>query len=117
MRVDRGSASVSDSEVTRPDATQLENPVEHLESDGEEPPAGAARLEAQVHADRATLTTNAGARLRAVVATVGRTSLVERFGALGILLLAIGVFSILLPDTFPTLVDAKAILVSQAVLG
>jgi ribose transport system permease protein len=47
----------------------------------------------------------------------GASRFVERFGALGILFLAIVVFSLLRPETFPTLTNAKAILVSQSVLA
>jgi ribose transport system permease protein len=49
--------------------------------------------------------------------THGIGRLLERFGALGILFLAIAVFSLLRPETFPTLINAKAILVSQSVLA
>jgi ribose transport system permease protein len=65
----------------------------------------------------ATSPSLAGGRLQSAAATVGLSRLLERFGALGILLLAIGVFSVLRPDTFPTAVNAEAILVSQGVLA
>jgi ribose transport system permease protein len=50
--------------------------------------------------------------------TRARTGLlIERYGAVGILLLAILVFSLLRPETFPTVANLKAILVSQSVLA
>jgi ribose transport system permease protein len=68
-------------------------------------------------ANSAEVRTIAGSRLTAALGTVGRSQILERFGAVGILLLAIAVFSILLPDSFPTVIDAKAILESQGVLA
>jgi ribose transport system permease protein len=66
---------------------------------------------------RATVKTIGRARLSAAVGTIAHPRALERFAAPGILLIAMGLFSLLRPDTFPTAVNAKAILVSQGVLA
>ena len=106
---------MSDKETKGLEFLQLKGPAAASgeNSAGLGPPSLDGRPEMQ----RAAVKTIGRARVTAAVASASRTRVLERYGALGILLLAIGVFSLLRPETFPTAVNAKAILVSQGVLA
>ena len=95
---------------------QPENPAAVTESESQ---AGLIPASSDVRAEtrRAAVRTIGQARLSAAVGTISHIRLLERFGAVGILLLTIGMFSLLRPNTFPTAVNAEAILVSQGVLA
>ena len=107
---------MSDKETEGLEILQREGPA--TAASGDDPAGlGSPSLDGRPGLRRAAVKTIGRARVTAAVATAGRTRVLERYGALGILVLTIGVFSLLRPETFPTAVNAKAILVSQGVLA